>query len=267
MGDSGSLFLGLLFGLVSLLLLVPGDGSLLPDRGQRRDPRRAAPRYGARVHAAARHAASRVRGRSPASAPHAPLPFPLDEKGRSRSLGARGRLRRPRRSHDAGERRSPSAPRSRSSSSSSSSRFGHGAFRASRERSKRRYSAAAASPRRRTSPASASRSRRRSPFQLRFSECCDSFVLERFTFIGAHEESVWAARNSIIVGSRGDALSMLYRARVCAALAEAHPNVEFVDLLDGRGGTTREAGGPEARGAEGGGRCSSASGKGRSTSP
>jgi hydroxymethylbilane synthase len=40
---------------------------------------------------------------------------------------------------------------------------------------------------------------------------------------------------TIIVGSRGDALSMLYRARACAALGEAHPNVKFVDTPDGRG--------------------------------
>ncbi len=40
---------------------------------------------------------------------------------------------------------------------------------------------------------------------------------------------------NIIVGSRGDALSMLYRARACAALAEAHPNAQFVDVPDGRG--------------------------------
>lgn len=40
---------------------------------------------------------------------------------------------------------------------------------------------------------------------------------------------------TIIVGSRGDALSMLYRARACAALGEAHPNVKFVDTPEGRG--------------------------------
>jgi len=39
----------------------------------------------------------------------------------------------------------------------------------------------------------------------------------------------------IIVGSRGDALSTLYRARARAALVEAHPNVEFVDVPDGQG--------------------------------
>jgi hydroxymethylbilane synthase len=47
----------------------------------------------------------------------------------------------------------------------------------------------------------------------------------------------------IIVGSRGDALSMLYRARACAALVEAHPNVMFVDAPEGRGrdGCTKPA--------------------------
>jgi hydroxymethylbilane synthase len=39
----------------------------------------------------------------------------------------------------------------------------------------------------------------------------------------------------IIVGSRGDELSMLCRARACAALMEAHPSVEFVDAPDHRG--------------------------------
>lgn len=39
----------------------------------------------------------------------------------------------------------------------------------------------------------------------------------------------------IIVGSRGDALSMLYRACACAALVEAHPNVEFADAPDCQG--------------------------------
>lgn len=39
----------------------------------------------------------------------------------------------------------------------------------------------------------------------------------------------------IIVGSRGDALSMLYRARACAALAEAHPNTKFVEAPEGSG--------------------------------
>jgi hydroxymethylbilane synthase len=38
----------------------------------------------------------------------------------------------------------------------------------------------------------------------------------------------------IIVGGRGDALSMLCRARVHAALAEAHPNAAFVDDSEGR---------------------------------
>ncbi len=40
---------------------------------------------------------------------------------------------------------------------------------------------------------------------------------------------------NIVVGSRVDALSSLYRAHVCAALAEAHPSVKFVDALEGRG--------------------------------
>jgi hydroxymethylbilane synthase len=39
----------------------------------------------------------------------------------------------------------------------------------------------------------------------------------------------------IIVGSRGDALSMLYRARACAALVEAHPSVDLADASDGTG--------------------------------
>ena len=34
----------------------------------------------------------------------------------------------------------------------------------------------------------------------------------------------------IIVGSGGDALSLLYGERVCAALKEAHPHMDFVDL-------------------------------------
>ena len=38
----------------------------------------------------------------------------------------------------------------------------------------------------------------------------------------------------IIVGSRGDASSLIYRARVRAALTEAHPNAEFVDAPDGQ---------------------------------
>ncbi len=40
---------------------------------------------------------------------------------------------------------------------------------------------------------------------------------------------------NIVVGSRGDALSTLYRAHVCAALAEAHPSVKFVEAAEGRG--------------------------------
>lgn len=39
----------------------------------------------------------------------------------------------------------------------------------------------------------------------------------------------------VIVGGRSDALSLLYCDRARAALAEAHPNVEFIDAIDGPG--------------------------------
>ena len=40
---------------------------------------------------------------------------------------------------------------------------------------------------------------------------------------------------NITVGSKGDSMSLLYSACARAALVEAHPNVEFIDAIDGHG--------------------------------
>jgi hydroxymethylbilane synthase len=48
----------------------------------------------------------------------------------------------------------------------------------------------------------------------------------------------------IIIGGRSDALSMLYRARVSAALVEAHPNVKLIDASEGQGKDDRAKSAP-----------------------
>ena len=154
MGDSGSLFLGLLFGLLSLLLVAPGEDSVLPDRRQRHDPRRAASRHGAGIRAAARYAPSGVRGGSSAYPSHAALPVPFDEEGRSASSGGYPPYSALSAFSRCGEASSPSAPRSRSPCLFLSSRFGRWCVSNCPERSRRRYSAAPASPPFRASRAS-----------------------------------------------------------------------------------------------------------------